>query len=170
MPDGLRVADNPISVQQTISPTAATSKRIPTLDGLRAVSIVLVLLNHLVGTVYYPAILSPLGSFGNFGVRVFFVISGYLITSLLIKEDERTGSISLKNFYLRRVFRIFPAAYAYLLVLAVLNARYQILHKYDLLFAATYLTNFHLSGVVRRTSLVTGGRGAVLHAVADGAC
>jgi len=78
-------------------------------------------------------------------VRVFFVISGYLITSLLIKEDERTGSISLKNFYLRQVFRIFPAAYAYLLVLAVLNARYQILHRYDLLFAATYLTNFHLS-------------------------
>jgi len=145
MPDGLRVADNPISVQQTISPTAATSKRIPTLDGLRAFSIILVLLNHLVGTLYYPAVLSPLGAFGNFGVRVFFVISGYLITSLLIKEHERTGAISLKNFYLRRVFRIFPAAYTYLLVLAVLNAKYHILHRHDLLFAATYLTNFRLS-------------------------
>ena len=143
MPDGIRVAVDPISVPQATA--ATTSKRIPTLDGLRAVSIVLVLLNHLVGTLYYPAILSPLGEFGNFGVRVFFVISGYLITSLLIKEHERTGSISLKNFYLRRVFRIFPAAYTYLLVLAVLNAKYHILHRHDLLFAATYLTNFRLS-------------------------
>jgi peptidoglycan/LPS O-acetylase OafA/YrhL len=82
MADGIRIAVDSIPVRQTPSPTATTSKRIPTLDGLRAVSIILGLLNHLVGTVYYPAILSPLGSFGNFGVRVFFVISGYLITAL----------------------------------------------------------------------------------------
>jgi peptidoglycan/LPS O-acetylase OafA/YrhL len=74
MPDGIRVAVDPISVPQATA--ATTRKRIPTLDGLRAVSIVLVLLNHLVGTLYYPAILSPLGEFGNFGVRVFFLSPG----------------------------------------------------------------------------------------------
>jgi len=143
MPDGILAAlDRAPSGQ--VNPIVA-SKRIPTLDGLRAISITLVLLNHLVGTQYYPARLSPLGQFGNFGVRVFFVISGYLITSLLIKEQGRSGSISLKNFYLRRVFRIFPAAYTYILVLGLLNARFGILRQHDLFFAATYLTNFHLN-------------------------
>jgi len=49
MADGIRIAVDSIPVRQTPSPTATTSKRIPTLDGLRAVSIILVLLNHLVG-------------------------------------------------------------------------------------------------------------------------
>ena len=98
MPDGIRFAVDPISVQQTISPTAATSKRIPTLDGLRAVSIVLVLLNHLVGTLYYPAILSPLGEFGNFGVRVFFVISGYHYFAA--NQGTRTNRVNLAEEFL----------------------------------------------------------------------
>lgn len=146
MPDGIRVAVDGAPVASP-GPAASkgASKRIPTLDGLRAVSITLVLLNHLVGTRYYPARLDFFGNFGNFGVRVFFVISGYLITSLLLKEREKTGAISLKNFYMRRVFRIFPAAYAYIAVIAILDARYHILHPRDLLFAMTYLTNFHLN-------------------------
>jgi len=50
---------------------------------------------------------------------VFFVISGFLITGLLLREVETTGSISLKGFYLRRFFRIFPAYYAYIAVIAL---------------------------------------------------
>ena len=145
MPESIRVAVDTTPPATPSSGAAKSSKRIPTLDGLRAVSITLVLLNHLVGTQYYPTRLAFVGNFGNFGVRVFFVISGYLITSLLLKEREKTGTISLKNFYVRRVFRIFPAAYTYIAVIAILDARYHILHPRDLLFAMTYLTNFHLN-------------------------
>ena len=59
---------------------------------------------------------------GNFGVNVFFVISGFLITTLLIAEENKTGAISLKNFYLRRIFRIFPAYYFVLLVYFILQS------------------------------------------------
>jgi peptidoglycan/LPS O-acetylase OafA/YrhL len=52
----------------------------------------------------------------HFGVNVFFVVSGFLITSLLLDEEQRTGTISFKNFYIRRTLRIFPAYYFVLLV------------------------------------------------------
>lgn len=142
MPESLQVAiDTKPAVHFAVKKT--TDKRIPALDGLRAISILFVLFNHLVGTRYFSSRLIPLGQFGNFGVRIFFVISGFLITTLLLRDYERTGSISLTNFYLRRVLRIVPAAYAYLLVLAIFNLPYSILLRYDLLCAATYLTNFH---------------------------
>ncbi len=56
------------------------------------------------------------------GVQIFFVISGFLITSLLLKEQHKTGTVSLKNFYLRRAFRILPLVFLYLIVLALINA------------------------------------------------
>jgi len=55
------------------------------------------------------------------GVRLFFVLSGYLITSLLLQEHAKRGTISLRAFYLRRVLRIFPAFYTFLLTLTVLS-------------------------------------------------
>ena len=126
--------------------SASRGGRIPTLDGLRAVSIGLVLLGHLVGTRNFPAFLAPLGEFANFGVRVFFVISGFLITDLLLRERARTGSISLRHFYLRRVFRIFPAAYVFIGVVAVCGRLLSLipLNPHDLLYAATYTSNFNL--------------------------
>ncbi|MEO8695710.1 MAG: acyltransferase [Acidimicrobiales bacterium] len=84
---------------------------IPSLDGLRAVSIGLVFAGH-VGFELIP---------GGFGVTVFFVLSGYLITTLMRIEYDRAGAVSLSNFYRRRVFRIWPAFYAVLLVAAVLT-------------------------------------------------
>ena len=119
--------------------------RIPSLDGLRALSIGLVVLGHVMGTRGFTAP-AELGHWqlGNFGVRVFFVISGFLITSLLLEETDRTGRISLGQFYLRRVFRIFPAFYALLAVLFVLEQVGWIeLRPGDLLAGATYLTNYH---------------------------
>lgn len=77
---------------------------IPTLNGLRAVAVLLVILDHY-GLHFLP---------GPMGVTIFFVLSGFLITHLLIKENLRYGSVSLKRFYLRRVLRIFPAFYLYL--------------------------------------------------------
>ncbi len=86
------------------------SKRIPSLDGIRAVSISLVLISHYCRDVGWH---EPL-DFGSLGVRIFFVISGYLITGLLISEMERHGGINLYRFYFRRTLRIFPAFYFYI--------------------------------------------------------
>jgi peptidoglycan/LPS O-acetylase OafA/YrhL len=114
--------------------------RISSLDGLRAISILLVLGGHLVGTANYPAFGLAFGLWADLGVRIFFVISGYLITALLLREHDRTGRISLPAFYIRRTRRIFPAFYAYLAVIALTVG----LPWSDLWHAATYTTNYHL--------------------------
>jgi peptidoglycan/LPS O-acetylase OafA/YrhL len=129
-----------------MEPRASRSTgRIPTLDGLRAISLAMVLLGHLDGTRNYPRALEPLGQFADMGVRIFFVLSGFLITGLLLRERSKTGAISLRLFYLRRVFRIFPAAYVFIAVMGVLSFRSVIaLNPHDLLFAVTYTSNFNL--------------------------
>src|SRR5262249_13186535 len=84
-----------------------------------------------------------LGDVANLGVRTFFVISGYLITTLMLQERERTGRISLRHFYLRRTFRIFPPFYAFLAVLIGLPAAHLIhVSGRSLLMSATYTINF----------------------------
>jgi peptidoglycan/LPS O-acetylase OafA/YrhL len=109
--------------------------RIPGLDGLRAVSILFVLSGHLVG--------NPFGDLANLGVRVFFVISGYLITLLLIREEGKTGTVSLRQFYARRALRIFPASYSLVLVVTAAYILGVIdLHRGDLLHAYTYTMNY----------------------------
>jgi peptidoglycan/LPS O-acetylase OafA/YrhL len=119
--------------------------RIPSLDGLRALSIGLVLLSHLLGTAHFIEIPELYRwQLGNLGVRVFFVISGFLITTLLLEEVDRTGTLSLVQFYIRRVFRIFPAFYVLCLTLAVLSVTgLVVLRPGDLLSAVTYTTNYH---------------------------
>lgn len=79
------------------------SSNIPALDGLRAVAVFLVIFYHF-GFGRVP---------GGLGVLAFFVLSGFLITLLLLKENNKRGDISLTNFYMRRVLRIFPAFYVY---------------------------------------------------------
>ena len=104
--------------------TFRASGRLPCLDGWRCLSILLVLLNHsrqLPG--YNPSwerVVRWIPD-GRFGVEVFFVISGFLITFLLLKEREKTGAISLRMFYLRRTLRILPAYVAFLVVLCALS-------------------------------------------------
>jgi peptidoglycan/LPS O-acetylase OafA/YrhL len=85
------------------------------LDGLRCVAIVTVVWHHAHGG--YAAL--PATRHGFLGVDLFFVISGFLITTLLLRERARTGTISLKNFYARRTLRIFPPYYAILAALAL---------------------------------------------------
>lgn len=75
---------------------------IPSLDGIRAVAVLLVFLAHSGLAHWVP---------GGLGVTVFFFLSGYLITTLLRVELEKTGTINLRHFYLRRIFRIWPAFY-----------------------------------------------------------
>jgi peptidoglycan/LPS O-acetylase OafA/YrhL len=83
---------------------------IPSLDGLRGVSFLVVFAAHagLDGSV-------P----GGFGVTIFFFLSGYLITTLLRAEQEEHGTVSLRRFYMRRVLRIFPPFYLVLAAAAV---------------------------------------------------
>jgi peptidoglycan/LPS O-acetylase OafA/YrhL len=98
--------------------------RLASLDGWRAVAIVLVLLSHWWGTQgadQIPAWLGPFRSHGDLGVRIFLVISGLLITFLLLKEEEGRGQISLKLFYIRRAIKIFPVYFTFLGVLAVMS-------------------------------------------------
>jgi peptidoglycan/LPS O-acetylase OafA/YrhL len=59
-------------------------------------------------------------TYGALGVHVFFVLSGFLITNLLLREHQRTSTISLREFYIRRAFRIFPAALVFLAVVVVI--------------------------------------------------
>jgi peptidoglycan/LPS O-acetylase OafA/YrhL len=86
------------------------------LDGLRALSILGVLWTHVwyvSGLEYYNRLQHyPVLKMGAFGVDVFFGISGFLITTLLLRERSKNGTISLRDFYLRRSLRIWPLYYA----------------------------------------------------------
>jgi peptidoglycan/LPS O-acetylase OafA/YrhL len=129
--------------EHAASTLPGSERNIPSLDGLRAVSILLVVLAH--SSWFLPRIITQSSPFrfvvgnGMHGVAVFFVISGYLITTLLLRELASTHSISLKRFYFRRTLRIFPPYYAFLAVMGVLWAGHVI--KLDLtsfVAAATY--------------------------------
>ncbi|WOF22642.1 acyltransferase [Microbacterium betulae] len=85
------------------------------LDGLRAFAVVAVIWQHTSGNPG-PELLSQ----GGFGVDLFFAISGFLITTLLLRERRRNGRIALRSFAVRRVFRIMPVYYAVLVVYVVL--------------------------------------------------
>jgi peptidoglycan/LPS O-acetylase OafA/YrhL len=97
-------------------------KRIPSLDGLRAISIIFVIFAHTAGGMNLPEWVGRLElSLGPFGVRIFFAISGFLITSLLLYEKNKRGEISLSAFYKRRALRILPVYYFYILTVLVLD-------------------------------------------------
>ena len=100
------------------------SNRLPSLDGWRAVSIGLVLAAHSKFVPGFPSEWQGLFVWllsGNMGVRTFFVISGFLITWLMLVEMGKTGRVSLKHFYIRRVLRIFPVYFAFLAVVFLLQ-------------------------------------------------
>ncbi len=81
----------------------------------------------------------------NTGVHIFFVLSGFLITTLLLKEKLRTGKISLRHFYIRRALRILPVAYLFLLVLIVLNACLHLqVHLIDFIASFLFFKNLSL--------------------------
>src|SRR5579864_8360422 len=89
-----------MSDAQSIPGTSESSFR-PDIEGLRGIAILLVVAYHV----------GLFGFSGGFiGVDVFFVLSGYLITGLLLKEARKTGKIGLVNFYARRVRRLLPAS------------------------------------------------------------
>jgi peptidoglycan/LPS O-acetylase OafA/YrhL len=112
-------------------------KRIPSLDGLRAISISLVLIGHLTKAGPVPKFLA---NYAGTGVRIFFVISGYLITTILLAEHSQTSTINLRQFYTRRAYRILPAAAVFMLFAFVMY--WHELRWYDMGAMLLYLTNF----------------------------
>lgn len=121
------------------NPSAPTSGYLPGLDGLRALAVMAVLFFH--GGV-------ALFTGGFLGVEVFFVVSGYLITLLLLREHDKSGSINLKAFWGRRARRLLPAVFtliALTLVYALIFLPEEVggLRK-DALSAVVYVTNWWL--------------------------
>lgn len=100
-------------------PSIVASSKLPALDGLRAISILLVLFHHSIFSQASSIVFKI--DFGAIGVQIFFVISGFLITTLLLKERNSQGNFNLKNFYVRRAFRILPLVFLFMLVLMLMN-------------------------------------------------
>lgn len=112
---------------------------IPSLDGLRCVAITLVFVSHAMMAAGVPRFVP-----GHFGVTLFFFLSGYLITTLIRQEMDRTGSLNIRLFYIRRAIRIFPTSY---LVLALTGLYGLYTHATDpwfLLGQALHLTNYEI--------------------------
>jgi peptidoglycan/LPS O-acetylase OafA/YrhL len=138
-PESASPADAPPPARSPLAELLA-GPLLPALDGLRMVAVMIVVLYH-VGYQRVPA---------DLGVSVFFVLSGFLITWLLLKEHAKTGTIALKTFYLRRLFRLLPAYYVFLgVALAVYFGRGHAAHRRtdfilpSLLYYANYFNAFH---------------------------
>lgn len=112
------------------------NKFIPFLDGFRGYAIILVIIGHLYRDVVRAAF---------FGVTLFFFVSGFLITKLLIAEFYQKNTISFKNFYLRRVFRLYPALLFFLIITIcfILISGQKIIWA-DIFAGLFYFTNYYL--------------------------
>lgn len=132
-----------------ISARPATLHRIPSLDGLRAISIILVMGLHSIQRVeitHPVSLIWPVLFNGGLGVSVFFVLSGFLITRLLLHEMQTRGRISVAGFYCKRAFRILPPLYAYIGVLVLLACAGRLaLSRIDVLSALFFFHNYALS-------------------------
>jgi peptidoglycan/LPS O-acetylase OafA/YrhL len=126
---------SPSPVPHLMADRRPVPPHIPSLDGLRAVSFLIVFIAHA-GVPGVP---------GGFGVTVFFFLSGFLITTLMRMERETTGTVNLPQFYLRRVLRILPPFYLILVIaialtlLGVLPGR---LHAPPLLAQSLHFFNY----------------------------
>jgi peptidoglycan/LPS O-acetylase OafA/YrhL len=121
--------------------TNLAARHVPELDGLRGVAIIAVLVHHQLTSFTLKG--------GFLGVDLFFVLSGFLITGLLVSEFEKTGSISIRKFYMRRVLRLGPALALYLiscLVVAYYTQLISVPRQLKLIaIALLYSTNWRMA-------------------------
>ena len=118
--------------RESVLKTALRGHVMPGLDALRTSAVLMVVLKHLG---------APLS--GSLGVIIFFVLSGFLITSLLLKEFQKTGTISFREFYRRRAYRILPTFYfAWLLTFVVRHLRHEAIVWQQAATVFFYLTNY----------------------------
>jgi peptidoglycan/LPS O-acetylase OafA/YrhL len=135
-----------LSSEITEVPAIFQSKYFRTLDGLRAISILWVIVAHFNLYKNNPTIKSIFWG-GGLGVHIFFVLSGFLITALLLKEKMTNGYISLRAFYIRRFFRILPVAFLFLLIIFVLNFFWPLnVSGKDFFHVITFTENFNPHG------------------------
>jgi len=130
-----------------LSPAEISSKhRIPTLDGWRGVAILLVLVDHVArnGRFQYQT----WATLGPFGVDIFFVLSGYLITARLLAERDHAATVSLRAFYVRRAFRILPLVCTYLIALSVLSGLDGLrdFHASEIIGSLFFFRNYQVAG------------------------
>ena len=129
-------AERPSPRSYDAYPTVADKKYIPALDGMRALSIAVVVGSHFWVKGWIP---------GGFGVTVFFFISGFLITRLLLAEFTETGTVSIGRFYIRRFLRLYPALFV---LVAVLSALYlalgRSLNPMEIVAALFYFINYYV--------------------------
>jgi len=121
----------------------APALRIPSLDGLRGLSIWAVLLTHasthfINNSLHGHLLHTILATLAYFGVTVFFVISGFLITHLLLKEHARSSTVSISQFYRRRAVRILPAFLVYVGAVLILGHPTLVQKLYALTFTTSY--------------------------------
>jgi peptidoglycan/LPS O-acetylase OafA/YrhL len=112
---------------------------IPALHGIRAIGILLVILYHLRSERTLPFVPAPQA------LLAFFILSGFLITWLLLKEEEKFGSISLQGFYRRRVLRIFPAFYVFWIVAVAFRV---MIHGRNVAWMEAFSAFFYVSNYV----------------------
>jgi len=145
------VIETPFSTEivqtKTVDDTRVTFEYVDSLDGVRAIAVLAVVSFHAILVV--PSFRLFFQN-GFLGVDIFFVLSGFLITSILLKEFDRTDDINFKNFYARRFLRLMPAYWLHLGILFFFS--YQIfsnsiadeLHSNNnFVYAFAYLTNWH---------------------------
>jgi peptidoglycan/LPS O-acetylase OafA/YrhL len=128
------------------TPKTVGENRIPSIDGLRALSIWAVLLGHASAhfsqtPLHTHVIRYATAMLSYFGVTVFFVISGFLITTLLLREHGRTAQIDLGKFYRRRAFRILPASVFYISIIMLFGHPSIRQSAVALTFTTTYFYN-----------------------------
>lgn len=119
--------------------------RIQGLDGLRAISVITVIMSHAELWQRFGISSESLTSIfsANLGVRMFFALSGFLITFLLIKEQDQTGRINVRDFWIRRVLRIFPLYFlAITIVLLMGYIGWARIPDCTFAYAYTYTLNF----------------------------
>ena len=126
---------------------------IPSLDGWRAIAIGLVIAAHcytmlMNGGSPLQVMAAKFVSHAGYGVDVFFSLSGFLICTLLLKEKETTGTISLRRFYTRRVFRILPPMLVFLATLALLSHQHFIpaIDRIDFVATLGFFRNYIYGG------------------------
>ena len=121
--------------------TKLAARHVPELDGLRGIAIIVVLIHHQLTTFSLKG--------GFLGVDLFFVLSGFLITGLLLSEFEHTGSISIRKFYMRRVLRLGPALALYLITCVIVawhTQQIMVQRQLKLIaYALLYSTNWRMA-------------------------
>jgi peptidoglycan/LPS O-acetylase OafA/YrhL len=120
-------------------------KHLKALDGIRAIAVFLVIISHWLEKSYFSQNFSP----GVIGVDIFFVLSGFLITNILLQNriqaelSDNSKKLVIKNFFIRRSLRIFPIYYLFVFSCLIIGPMTNTHIGYNILYFLTYTTNFY---------------------------